>query len=100
MYKDLDRQREANRLANRRYRERKGITGVSRKTPIPSGEADRVSRDPVIPEMPSAWGGPEIYEAWSPNPLPVNYVVDDKPVPAWRAQKDAQMARFLAGVKK
>jgi hypothetical protein len=75
MYSDKDKQREAVRMATKRYRLRKGITKVS-------PELSDTRENEVIPVI----------------PVTKKEVIakrDSQPVPDWRAQKDAQMAEFI-----
>ncbi len=100
MYRDKDRQRAAVREATRRWRGRKGITRVSpegitevSREGITKVSLDRVSHDPVIPEMPEVWGGPEAWEAWRGDGPSVS---SGRPVKSeWMRAKERQMEEFL-----
>jgi hypothetical protein len=85
MYKNKDKQREAVKLATRRYRERKqGITHKVSQVSHNKGITDRVSQDVmVIPPTPQLTPEPQdrirpnkrtVVEPQSHNPMMVGYV--------------------------
>jgi len=66
--------------------------GYHRKV-SPRYHARRVSHDPVIPEMPEVWGGPEAWEAWRGDGPSVS---SGRPVKSeWMRAKERQMEEFL-----
>lgn len=90
MYADKDKQREAVRLAVQKHRlKKKGITETEVRT---VSDGCNTFTDVIPSKLPDV-----IPEKVRPAVKPVIAKRDAQPVPAWRADKDAQMARFLSG---
>ena len=78
MYKDLDKKRATDRERQRRHRS--GVVTPCHAFVDGMGKWAKLRGGSVTPSV---------------TPMAKEFVVDDKPVPAWRVEKDRQMAEFL-----